>query len=66
MDAALENLEELGLEILPEDLARLSPLEHRHINFLGHYDFNLPESLWGGQLRPLRDPFQEELLASLL
>lgn len=65
MNAALENLERLGIEILPEDLARLSPLGHEHINFLGHYDFSLPESLWGGQLRPLRDPFGGDPLLSV-
>lgn len=57
MNAALENRQRMNLEIHPEDQARLSPLHHRHINFLGHYDFSLPEPLSHGQLRPLRDPF---------
>lgn len=29
---------------------------------LVHYDFSLPEPIWRGQLRPLRDPFAEDLL----
>jgi hypothetical protein len=62
MNAAVEHLVHLDLEVRPEDLARLSPLDHHHINFLGHYDFSLPEPIWRGQLRPLRDPFAENLL----
>jgi TnpA family transposase len=65
MNAALDNLYRLGLDIRPEDLARLSPLDHQHINFLGRYDFSLPEPIWSDQLRPLRDPFKEELLLSV-
>jgi len=42
--------------VLPEDVARLSPLATKHINFLGHYAFNLPEYLKQGQMRPLRLP----------
>ena len=36
------------------NLARVSPLAHRHINFLGRYAFTLPEAVTRGQLRPLR------------
>ena len=45
-----------GLDIRPEDIARLSPLGFQHINLLGRYSFDLPESLARGELRPLRDP----------
>ena len=31
------------------------PLSHSHINMLGRYQFNLPEELKDGALRPLRD-----------
>ena len=39
-----------------EDVARLSPLGHVHINMLGRYAFTLPEIIARGELRPLRDP----------
>ncbi len=35
------------------DVARLSPLKHKHINMLGRYQFALPESVRQGKLRPL-------------
>ena len=38
-----------------EDIARLTPLLWRHINFLGRYDIALPESVIQGRLRPLRN-----------
>ncbi len=37
------------------DLARLSPLLHEHVNMLGRYDFTLPQRVAAGELRPLRD-----------
>jgi hypothetical protein len=45
-----------GHEIRDEDVARLSPLKDRHINFLGRYLFNIKASTPGQGLRPLRDP----------
>jgi Tn3 transposase DDE domain len=54
VDLAVTRLRQLGREVLPEDLARLSPLGFRHINFLGRYAFALPAE--PGELRPLRDP----------
>ena len=42
-----------------EDVKRLSPLAHEHINFLGRYQFSLPE-LPPNQLRPLRDPNSQD------
>lgn len=41
------------------DLARLSPLIWRHINFLGRYNFAVPEVVAKGGLRPLSDPGSE-------
>jgi TnpA family transposase len=35
MQAALGQIREMGDEVLDEDVARLSPLKWRHINFLG-------------------------------
>ncbi|MFE1029715.1 Tn3 family transposase [Streptomyces sp. NPDC058818] len=54
MDAAVTQLREDGFDVRDEDVARLSPFVHHHINMLGRYSFQLPE-LPGG-LRPLRDP----------
>jgi hypothetical protein len=45
-----------GFEIRDEDVARLSPLGHDHINMLGRYTFKLPQRVARGELRPLRDP----------
>lgn len=56
MDAVLEQLRTEGYPILPEDVARLSPLIYEHINVLGQYTFALPEMVAQGQLRPLRNP----------
>jgi len=36
MQAALEHLRVQGKALKDEDIARLSPLCHRHINMLGH------------------------------
>ena len=54
MDATLEHLRSQGVGVNPEDVARLSPLENRNINFLGHYSFSLTEPIARGELRPLR------------
>jgi hypothetical protein len=40
-----------GEEIGVEDIARLSPLMHGHINMLGHYTFTLPEDILKGAER---------------
>jgi TnpA family transposase len=54
LDAAVEQLRAAGHEIADEDAARLSPLRHRHVNFLGRYSFT--PSGPHDQLRRLRDP----------
>lgn len=56
MDRALEHLRDHGLEIDPDDIARLSPLGYSHVNMLGRYDFELAEGLKEGGFRPLRNP----------
>jgi TnpA family transposase len=56
MEATLKQLRDEGIAVTPADVARLSPLGHRHINFQGRYSFALSESIAQGGLRPLRDP----------
>ena len=56
MDAAVRELRTEGYEVRMEDVARLSPLGHKHVNMLGRYAFTLPEAVARGELRPLRDP----------
>jgi hypothetical protein len=59
MDAALNQLRAEGWEVNSADVARLSPLIHKHINFQGRYSFTLSESVAQGGLRPLRDPYEQ-------
>lgn len=56
MEAALQQLREAGAKVRDEDVARLSPLVHHHINFQGRYSFALSETVARGELRPLHDP----------
>ncbi len=60
MEAALNQLRADGFEVKDEDMARLSPLLHRHINMLGRYSFSVPDSVAKGELRPLRNPASDE------
>ncbi|EPW7263315.1 transposase, partial [Citrobacter freundii] len=46
-------------EINEEDISRLSPLMHGHINMLGHYTFTLSEKVMKGELRPLNQQVNE-------
>jgi hypothetical protein len=46
-----------GFPVRDEDVARLTPLGHKHINMLGRYASTLPaEPAARGGMRPLRDP----------
>lgn len=56
LDRALQHLRDGGRRIEPEDEARLSPLQHGHINVLGRYQFALSEAVMRGEYRPLREP----------
>ena len=57
MDAALAEIRrEETMAVLDEDVARLSPFAHDHINLLGRYNFAIPEAVTRGELRPLRKP----------
>lgn len=60
MEAALHQLRQDGYLVRDEDVARLSPLLHEHINMLGRYSFSVPEAVANGELRPLRDPMSDE------
>jgi TnpA family transposase len=53
LDLVLTQLRESGYEVRDEDVARLHPYWHLHINVHGHYMFQPPDSI--GR-RPLRDP----------
>jgi len=57
--AALNQLRRSGFDVRDDDIQRLSPLGHDHINLLGRYQFSTTE-LGEGQLRPLRDPTEPE------
>ena len=59
MQAALDQLRMEGFVVLDDDVARLSPLIHAHINMLGRYSFAMTESVARGELRPLRDPKED-------
>ncbi|MFA5504042.1 MAG: Tn3 family transposase [Vulcanimicrobiota bacterium] len=56
MDAAIDQLKRDGFTVLEEDVARLSPFGHKHINMLGRYSFAVPDAVTRGELRPLRNP----------
>ncbi len=56
MEAALDQLKSQRVEVRLEDIARLSPLGHEHINMPGRYHFVMSEPIARGELRPLRDP----------
>ncbi len=56
----LDTLRAEGVEVRPEDVARLSPLGFDHITILGRYQFVVPESVQRGEFRPLRPPTARE------
>ena len=60
IDRTLETLRALGREVKPEDVERLSPLGHDHINYLGKYSFALDETIRAGAFLPLREIDEEE------
>ena len=59
IQAALDQLAREGWDVSPLDIARISPLTFKHINFLGRYAFDLPQAVAEGALRPLRNPNSE-------
>jgi hypothetical protein len=60
MEVALTQLQQEGFAVAAADVARLSPLLHRHINFQGRYSFALSEAVAQGALRPLRAPHEQD------
>ncbi len=54
MESVLQYLRQQGMDIRPEDMERLSPLGHIHIQMLGRFFFDLPESVQLGAMRFLR------------
>lgn len=61
MQEALSWMRSNGEETGEEDIARLSPLRHGHINMLGHYTFTLSENIMNGELRTLTFNLNNEL-----
>ena len=56
MQEAISHVRQEGMDVHNDDIAHLSPLIWRHLNFLGRYDFSLPDTVLDGGLRPLRNP----------
>ncbi len=65
MQAALDHLRAQGETLNDEDIARLSPLCHGHINMLGHYSFTLAELVTKGHLRPLKEASEAKTLLNV-
>ena len=60
MHRALEELRTRGVKLAAEDIERLSPLGHEHINFLGRYSFSLSDEIRQGAFHPLREVDETE------
>jgi hypothetical protein len=61
IQAALDHLRAQGKVIKKEDEARLSPLGRKHINFLGHFSFLMPQIVEEGSLKALNLTEEQEL-----
>ena len=55
MDRALADIRQRGMTVLPEDVARLSPIGHEHVNVYGKYSFTLAELIQQGDFHSLRE-----------
>lgn len=55
IDAIIKELRKEGKSIRNEDVVRLSPLVYDHINMLGRYSFDIPDSVINGELRRLHN-----------
>ncbi len=60
MNRALEEMRARGMNTLPEDVERLSPLGYDHINMLGRYTFSLSDEIRQGAFHPLREAEETE------
>lgn len=56
MGEALNQLQQEGRGINPDDLQHIWPTRYDHINIHGKYEFNLQEEAKRDGLRPLRQP----------
>ena len=56
LDRVVTELRGKGETIPDEYLAHVSPLGWEHVNFLGHYEFDLERVFPLDSLRPLRKP----------
>ena len=63
MAAAVEQLQKEGYPVRDSDLAQVWPTRHAHINFYGHYHFNIEETQQRQGLRGLRHPDERSPLA---
>jgi TnpA family transposase len=61
--AVVEQLKKEGYPIQDNDLAQIWPTRHAHINFYGHYHFNIEEAKQRQGLRGLRQPDELSSLA---
>jgi hypothetical protein len=53
------------MTVLPEDVARLSPIGHEHVNVYGKYSFTLAEPIQQGDFHHLREVDEDEDLGLL-
>ena len=56
MQEAMRQVRLDGMDVRNDDIAHLFPLIWRHLNFLGRYNFSLPDTVMNGGLRPLINP----------
>ncbi|WP_276321266.1 Tn3 family transposase [Deinococcus fonticola] len=56
ISASLDWIREIGEDVKDDDMVRLSPMRHGHINVLGRYHFEMADDIAAGAMRPLRDP----------
>jgi hypothetical protein len=61
MAAALEHLRAADGQVRLEDVQRLSPLRHDHINLHGRYYFTPSDAITRGELRNLRNTANPQL-----
>jgi hypothetical protein len=65
MAGALEHLQAADGQVRLEDVQRLSPLRHDHINLHGRYYFTPSDAITRGELRNLCDTANPRLAAGI-
>jgi len=53
MDKALNYMQAEGADINQNDIGRLSPLQHSHINVLGYYSLVLTDIISKGEVKAI-------------